>query len=37
LVRMIAPVSWIACQLLSLIPLLRTHYLGTVKKELGNE
>jgi len=37
LVRLIAPVSWIACQLLSLVPLLRTHYLGTIRKGLGNE
>ena len=32
LVRSIAPVSFIACQLLEIIPLLRTHYLGIIKK-----
>ncbi|MBX3236607.1 MAG: class I SAM-dependent methyltransferase [Nitrospiraceae bacterium] len=37
LVRMVAPVSWLACQVLSLVPLLRTHYLGTIRKGLRYE
>ena len=32
LTRAIAPYSWLACYLLEKIPLLRTHYLGIIKK-----
>jgi len=37
LVRMVAPISWISCQVLSLVPLLRTHYLGTIRRNNGHE
>jgi len=32
LVRILAPVSWMACHLLSLVPFLCTHYLGIIRK-----
>lgn len=31
-VRRVAPVSWMACHLLSVLPFLCTHYLGTIRK-----
>jgi ubiquinone/menaquinone biosynthesis C-methylase UbiE len=36
LVRAIAPVSWLACYMLSLVPYLCTHYIGTIKKDLAH-
>jgi SAM-dependent methyltransferase len=30
--RLVAPVSWALCALLNLVPLLRTHYLGVIRK-----
>lgn len=35
--RLVAPVSWWACQFFSLIPFLCTHYLGTIRKPLRHE
>ena len=35
--RFVAPISWWACQLLSVIPFLCTHYLGTIRKPLHHE
>lgn len=32
LTRILAPISWVGCQLLSAVPLLCTHYLGTIRK-----
>jgi ubiquinone/menaquinone biosynthesis C-methylase UbiE len=32
LARAIAPYSWLACYILEKIPLLRTHYLGVIRK-----
>jgi SAM-dependent methyltransferase len=32
LARLIAPYSWLACDLLTRIPFLRTHYLGVIQK-----
>jgi SAM-dependent methyltransferase len=32
LTRLIAPYSWLACDLLAKVPLLRTHYLGVIQK-----
>lgn len=32
LTRLVAPRSWLACWLLNTIPLLRTHYLGVIRK-----
>ena len=32
LARLVAPVSWTACHLLQAIPLLRTHYLATIRR-----
>jgi len=33
LVRLLAPYSWLGCELLAKIPLLCTHYLGVIRKE----
>lgn len=30
--RLVAPLSWTLCTLLDLVPLLRTHYLGVIKR-----
>lgn len=35
--RMLAPLSWFACQLLSAVPWLCTHYLGTIRKSVRYE
>ena len=35
--RVVAPLSWWACQFFSLIPFLCTHYLGTIRKPLHYE
>lgn len=35
--RILAPLSWWACQFFSLIPVLCTHYLGTIRKPLHHE
>jgi SAM-dependent methyltransferase len=35
--RMLAPLSWFACQLLSAVPWLCTHYLGTIRKSVHYE
>ncbi len=35
LAMMIAPYAWLLCLLLEKIPLLRTHYLGVIKKEVS--
>lgn len=35
--RVVAPVSWWACQFFSLMPFLCTHYLGTIRKTLRHE
>jgi SAM-dependent methyltransferase len=32
LTRLVAPLSWTLCALLNLVPPLRTHYLGVIKK-----
>jgi ubiquinone/menaquinone biosynthesis C-methylase UbiE len=32
LARLIAPYSWLACQILEHVPCLRTHYLGVIQK-----
>lgn len=32
LTRLVAPVSWTLCALLNLVPFLRTHYLGVIKR-----
>jgi SAM-dependent methyltransferase len=32
IVRLLAPRSWLLCQVLDTIPLLRTHYLGVIRK-----
>lgn len=32
LVRLLAPVSWLGCHLLSLVPFFCTHYLGIIRK-----
>ena len=31
--RLVAPYSWITCELLEALPWLRTHYLGAIRKE----
>lgn len=35
--RVLTPLSWWACQFFSLIPILCTHYLGTIRKPLHHE
>ena len=30
--RLVAPYSWLACELLQAIPCFRTHYLGAIRK-----
>jgi len=35
LARLIAPYSWLVCNLLEKIPVLCTHYLGVIRKQLG--
>lgn len=37
LARTVAPISWVGSHLLNLIPILRTHYLGTIRKVRSHE
>ncbi|MBI4001535.1 MAG: class I SAM-dependent methyltransferase [Nitrospira defluvii] len=35
--RVLAPISWFGCQLLSAVPLLCTHYLGAIRKPSNHD
>jgi len=35
--RAVAPISWLACQLISAVPFLCTHYLGVIRKQQNHE